>query len=145
MRNEERRVGRITVEGTEVLSYRIRLPEWQEYERISAFYDRIAEQAQAFCETDLRARAEEEYFRSDDPRKRFSYPALRYRLESEIGRAEEGRLTVRLVASLARGGERLARSEWTHTWSLSEEWLLPVKKSKKFEKTRKKLEKNGKL
>ena len=125
MIDEDRRVGRVTVEGTEVLSYRIRLPRWQEYEEVSAFYDAIARQVLTFCETELRARAEEELSRSEDPRKHLTFPALRYRLESEVGGETDHRTTVRLTAELIRGGEILQRSVWTHAWHLSEGMLLP--------------------
>ena len=118
-------MGRVTVEGTEVLTYRIRLPRWQEYEEISAFYDVMAQQALAFCETELRERAEEEFSRSEDPRKRFTFPTLRYRLEGRVSEEKSDRTTVRLVAELSRRGEMLERSEWAHTWCLSDGMLLP--------------------
>lgn len=121
--------GRICVSGVEVLSYRISLPEWTEFAEVSAAYGGIAERAIAFCETQLRERAEGEFEASEDPQKRFRFPAYRYRLEGRVTYEDGAReiASVCLTAELKRRGETacLERNVEVHTWKLSEALLLP--------------------
>ena len=118
--------------GSEVLSWRLTLPRGMAGTRMEEFYREIGERVVFFCENSLRERAEEDFEKSEDPKKRFHFPTFLYRLHTESG--EEGDvLTVRLCATLARRGEREPRyrREWVHLWSVSEDCLLPPKREKK--------------
>lgn len=127
------RVGRSVVDGVEVLSYRIRLPLWQEQEEISDFYREIGERTQSFCETVLKERAEAEFSRSEDPQKRFRFSQLRYRLEGRVTyeNRELGVVSVLLVAELSRRGDSALpqRTMTAHTWDLSARMLLPPRQA----------------
>ena len=124
--------GRHVTEGVEVLRWHISLPRAEGAERMSGLYHRMGESLAAFCEGELRERAESDYVRCDDPRKRFRFPAFFYRLESET--LEEGDLvTVRLRLRFGRRGGREAPYLWesTQRWSLSEDCLIPPRPTKK--------------
>jgi len=121
--------GRFCVSGVEVLSYRIRLPRWETAEEISAFYGEAGARALAFCEDQLRAEAELAFSQSEDPQKRFRFPALRYHLEGRVTLEDPRRdlVSVLLLAELGRRGETapVCRRLRAHTWRLSDGSLLP--------------------
>lgn len=123
------RTGCARVCGTEVLTYRISLPQWDRLGKISAFYLEIENRTRSFCETALKTMAEEDFERSDDPKKRFCFPTFRYVLEACVTYENVGEdlLSVRLVTELRRRGsvDCLERHLQAHTWSLSEEILIP--------------------
>lgn len=123
------RTGCERVAGVEVLTYRICLPQWENLEKISAFYSEIEQRARSFCETSLKRIAEEAFETSEDPRKRFCFPTFRYALEGSVTceDTQANLLSVRLVAEWKRRGtvDCLERQLQAHTWSLSEEILLP--------------------
>lgn len=121
--------GRICVSGVEVLRYRISLPEWEEFEAVSSVYGEIADRSLSFCETTLRQMAEAEFEASEDPRKKFRFPAFRYRLEGRVTYedAQMGIASVFLIAEMKRGdrADYVERHAEAHTWNLSEGLLLP--------------------
>ncbi len=128
--------GRICVDGVEVLSYRISLPRWEAFEQVSALYQEIGESAVAFCETALRERAEQEFQASEDPQRKFHFPALRYRLEGRVTYEDLqlGVASVCLTAELKRLGcsARLQRHVEAHTWELKTGALLPPEQTVAF-------------
>lgn len=123
------RTGCERISGVEVLTYRISLPQWGSLERISDFYSAVEQRTLSFCETTLKKIAEEAFESSEDPRKRFCFPTFRYALEGRVTceDTKANLLSVRLEAELKRKGtvDCLERQLQAHTWSLSEEMLLP--------------------
>ena len=118
------------ISGVEVLTYRIRLPKWENLDRISAFYAEIEERTRSFCEMVLKKMAREIFEASEDPKKYFCFPTFRYTLEGQVvyENTETDIVSVRLLAELKRRGsvDCLERQVQAHTWSLSEEVFLPV-------------------
>ncbi len=114
-----------SVLGTEVLRWRISLPLCGE--PISAFYEEIGRRAVGYCEGALTELATREFESSDDPNKRFSFPALIYRLEGRVTYEDECFLSICLAAELRRRGERspLSRFEDGQVWEKWEGKLLP--------------------
>lgn len=96
--------GRACVAGVEVLRWRISLPSCNE--KIAAFYEEIGTRAVGFCEGVLRERAEREFEKSEDEKKRFQFPALSYRLEGRATYEDEKYFSVCLAAELRHRGER---------------------------------------
>ena len=105
---------------------------------MTEFYRKIGESVEDFCENDLRVYAERSFAESEDPKKRFHFPAFFYRLEATV---EEGETEwmVKMETVLGRKGRRgepLYRTEEIHRWTLCESGLLPpprVRKKRKKE------------
>ena len=96
---------------------------------LSGFYEEISDGVRAFCEGELRRRAEEDFEACEDPKKRFFYPSFCYTLEGRIPWEDRERdwVAVRLDACLGRkgGGEILARGADAHVWHRTEGCLIP--------------------
>ena len=121
------RTGCARVLGVEVLTYRISLPKWEKRDKISEFYAQVEARTLSFCETALRRMAERCFDASEDPKKRFHFPAFRYGLEGRVTweDTDTDLVSVCLTAELKQKGDCLESCLQAHTWSLSEEVLLP--------------------
>ena len=105
--------GRETVDGCEVLRWRISLPLCEsEQGRIAAFYEEIGRRAVGFCKGALSERAKAEFERSDDPNKRFSFAAFSYRLAGAVTYEDETLCSVCLTAELRRRGDRVPKESF---------------------------------
>lgn len=121
--------GGARVEGCEVLRWRISLPAFEEDRPQGRLYRAIEERAAAFCEGELRQRAEEAYVTSEDPKRRFRFPTISYRLIGTVAWEEGEFVSVSLRASLTRMGEKLPLVEARegHLWE--GENLLPPRQA----------------
>lgn len=113
-------------DGVEVMRYSVTLPEFEDMERITGFYRSVADRVVEYCENELKSYAVGEYERSELPKKRLMYKAIRYLLEGRVTHEDGDVVFVRLCASLIKGSEgENARSYDAHAWSVWEQKLLP--------------------
>ena len=94
-------------DGVEILCWRIEVPDLSEHEGIPSFLGEIAERTAAFCASALRKNAEERYDAFGDPKKRFRYPPLVYKLTVETVEESPELLSCELTVSLGQGGRGL--------------------------------------
>ncbi len=128
------RWGRHEKEGVEVFRYKIKIPVFKEKEKINLFYQKIMENTESFCVSELFGLSEIEYEKSAPSLRKFRYPTLIYELYCEALETDEGKNEVKLKAALARKGEKTAICEYTdiHLWSMEDELLIPLQKKKKY-------------
>lgn len=119
------------VKGTEVLRYRVIVPQWDAYETISEFYREIGARSVRYCEETLRPYAERMYEESEQPDKRFRFPVFFYGLMGRVTYEDEQVASVRLEMQWRRRGdaETAAHGSDGHTWQLREECLLPPRQA----------------
>lgn len=122
---------RICVTGTEVLRYRICLPQWERYAVMSELYREIGARAARYCEEVLRPYAERCYEESEQADKRFRFPAFCYALEGRVTYEDERVVSVGLTVQWRRRGAREALAQYVegHTWQREEECLLPPRQA----------------
>ncbi len=118
--------GKQMSEGVEILRYRIDLNIPTDKEQIQDFYRGVYENALLCCENDLSRYATEKYKISTDPRKRYAYVPIRYRLEGKATFCDGDMMFIKLTAELLRDGATETVYD-SHVWSLSEECLIPPK------------------
>ena len=123
--------GRHTFDGVEIMRYKISVPEFIGHDRISQFYREISERVQSFCEGDLKDHAKAEYERSEITNKKFRYPCLIYKLDGTVTYDGEEIAFVRMEATLKKLGDTspMCRTYDAHTWSLSDECIIPPKRA----------------
>ena len=128
MENIFQKNGRSCAAGTELLRWRISLPQCESKEgNIAAFYEEIGRRAVKYCEERLSALARSEFDALDDPDKRFSFSAFSYRLEGRVTYEDEQFWSLCLVAELRRRGDRLpiAHFEDGQVWEKQSELRVP--------------------
>ena len=118
--------GKQISKGVEVLRYRIDLNIPTDKERIQEFYRGVYENALLCCKNDLSRYADERYDLSSDPKKRYAYTPIRYRLEGKATFCDGDMMFIKLTAELRRDGAAETVYD-AHAWSLSEQCLLPPK------------------
>lgn len=118
--------GRHIFEGVEVLRYSIDLNIPTDREKIREFYRGVYENALLCCENELCRYAADKYGESDDPKKRYDYVPIRYRLEGKTTFCNGDMMFIKLTAEL-RGKGATERVYDAHVWSLTEQCLLPPK------------------
>ncbi len=112
------------MEGVEILRWRIELPRWEGLEEISGFYGELEEKTVSFCQGELKKRAKEAYAACEDPKKRFHFSPMVYRLTGKETARERNLLSVSLEITLQAGDELLGREILGQIFSESEQLLL---------------------
>ena len=117
--------GRICVEGTEVLRWRISLPLYGD--AIASFYGELGARAVGYCEGALTELATREFEGSEEANKRFDFPFFSYRLAGRVTYEDERYFSVCLVAELRRRGARevLGYFESGQVWEKESEQCVP--------------------
>ena len=115
--------------GVEILRWRIELPRYEELEKISEFYGAISERCVAFCQGTLRQRAEDAYDLCEDPKKRFRFDPLIYRLTGTETARQKDLLSVSLEITLKRGDTVWERELLGQVFCESEQILLSPKET----------------
>lgn len=117
--------GRVCVDGSEVLRWRVSLPLCDE--AIAAFYEEIGMRVVGYCEGELSDLVTQEFDRSEDPDKRFAFSPFSYRLEGRVTYEDGQFLSILLAAELRRRGERapLRQFEEGQVWERTEGVRLP--------------------
>lgn len=110
-------------EGIELLHVRLSLPEIG-VETVDGFYQEIAARAYAFCRDRLFSYAETLYENDPDPRRHIRFSPLCYRLMGCVCYRSETLLSVRIEASLCRGGRETHHRLDAHNFSLPDGLLL---------------------
>ena len=111
-------------DGVEILRWRIELPRYEELERISEFYEGLQKETADFCQNVLKGRAETAYDQCDDPKKRFRFSPLIYRLTGRETAREKDLLSVSLEVTLRTGDTVLENGVFGQIFCESEQILL---------------------
>ena len=133
MQTSGQAMGRICVEGTEVLRYRISLPAWEEQRMPTELYGRMASAVRDFCEGALRSYAVQAYERCEAPDKRFRFSPFLYTLTGTVTYWDGVLLSVCIETVFRkRGQSEPTQRIWdAHTWSVTEDgaFLLPPRQA----------------
>ena len=121
--------GKESIEGIEILKYKICLPEFEGRERMTEFYRKIAAGVMTFCEGELKKYAFSQYEEKSGEIGRMGYPQIIYTLNGRVTHCDGEHLFVLIEAMLKRRGERaqICRRYDSHGWTLSDELLMRPK------------------
>ena len=110
--------------GVEILRWRIEVPFYEGLSEISSFYEGLLENACEFCKGGMTEKARDAYRSCEDPRKKFRFPPMVYRLIAKERARQGDLLSVETEISLLAGTDILFRERMGQIFCESEQILL---------------------
>ena len=110
--------------GVEILRWRIEVPFYEGLSEISSFYEGLLENAREFCKGGMTEKARDAYRSCEDPRKKFRFSPMVYRLIAKERARQGDLLSVETEISLLAGTDILFRERMGQIFCESEQILL---------------------